>query len=141
MTLHTATDISLGIAVAIRLRDDCYGLPLSSLACCTAARQALRVSRPIGRLGGVGVGVELGLLYVMEGSSRGGKFVGTAMVDAIGAVANLFSLAHGRSHLAPSRAALATLAFSETVGLHVDGAKTEFLAFGDTVSSIGEVAA
>jgi heme oxygenase len=87
----------------------------------------------------------LGLLYVVEGSSLGGQFIGPAIVDAIGAVPISFYLGHGRRHPAPWRAVLAALALYETVDFDIDGvvvgAKRAFVAFGKTVSISGELAA
>ena len=84
----------------------------------------------------------LGLLYVVEGSSLGGRLIGPAIVNAIGSVPISFYLGHQRRHPAPWRAVLAALARYESANSNLDvdldgvvvGATRAFIAFGKTVS-------
>jgi heme oxygenase len=87
----------------------------------------------------------VGLLYVVEGSSLGGRFIGPAIAERIGDVPISFYLGEGRTHPKPWRSVVAALADYEATESDLDGviegARRAFVAFGETVSIDRELAA
>jgi heme oxygenase len=81
----------------------------------------------------------LGWLYVIEGSSLGGRFIAPAILERIGEVPVRFYRGDGRAHPAGWRAVQAALARVEQddgdADAVVSGATAAFGAFGDTVST------
>jgi heme oxygenase len=81
----------------------------------------------------------LGCLYVVEGSSLGGRFIGPAIVEKLGAVPTAYYDSDGRSHPAPWRSVKAALAeydkAHDNCGGVIDGAIATFTFFGRIASS------
>jgi heme oxygenase len=80
----------------------------------------------------------LGVLYVVEGSSLGGRFIGPAIIASIGPVPTSFYASEGRQHPKPWRSVLSALAAfdgtPEDEDAVVAGASNAFIAFGEIVA-------
>ena len=85
----------------------------------------------------------LGCLYVVEGSSLGGKFLGPALTQAVGGIPTSFYDGDGREHPRPWRRVQAALAAFDESGRDGDavvaGAVIAFEKFG-LIVSLREVA-
>jgi heme oxygenase len=86
-------------------------------------------------------GEALGCLYVMEGSSLGGRVLGPAFRAALGDVPTAFFDSDGRSHPSPWRSLSSALRRFESSSGDVDavlhGAQDTFLAFGQHLAPSG----
>jgi heme oxygenase (biliverdin-IX-beta and delta-forming) len=81
----------------------------------------------------------LGCLYVVEGSSLGGRFLAPLIVEALGDVPTCFYAGEGREHPGPWRALQAALKTFEIAQTNLDdvvrGARLTFQCFGTTAAS------
>lgn len=79
----------------------------------------------------------LGCLYVVEGSSLGGRFIGPAIASRVGDIPTAFYDGDGREHPRPWRSVQAALAAFDAKGGDDDaviaGAETAFTWFGTIV--------
>jgi heme oxygenase len=86
-------------------------------------------------------GEALGCLYVMEGSSLGGRVLGPAFRAALGDVPTAFFDSEGRSHPSPWRSLTSALRRFESSSGDIDavlhGAQETFLAFGQHLAPSG----
>ena len=120
-----------------------------------AHRRAHLVAADLGRLGAPAMtravpalrltsfGQALGCLYVLEGSSLGGRIVAGVIRSAIGEVPTTFFDGAGRNHPAPWRAVCAALRRFEAYCASGDvlvGARETFLAFGGHLAAVAPLA-
>jgi heme oxygenase len=97
------------------------------------------MTNPVATLRLTSFGHALGCLYVLEGSSLGGRIVAGVIRSAIGEVPTTFFDGACRNHPAPWRAVSAALRRFEAYGTPGDvlvGARETFLAFGGHLAGL-----